>query len=320
VKVSKKSRRGFFILLLVVFLFIWMYLGMNMVTDWQPFSKESQPHKIFSYQSSISEYKATIHGLQYPPTSFTTSPPTQPYLFKLVDLLQAWNPDAVSELGWINSVAHPLRQQHVARFDFSKPDQQLLALQYRDAEIPFILENVPEIVNITDNAFEFEKLLKNFGSVPRMVEKSVDNHFMYYTMKRGVDSTLKVRISFPLRHLSIYLTVCQYIYIYHSIHLVCQLGASTTRGSDDILQVPEGSGASRGCERGGGGGGGNGGGLQRKGDRQKELVALLEYKCWRGVLMMVLVDDDHDNLVAVVFFSSSGLSTAMVESCISHVH
>ena len=59
-----------------------------------------------------------------------------------------------------------------------------MALRFRREELPFILTNVPEVAAAAKGEFSLERLKANFGPEPRLVERSDNNHFMYYRYHR----------------------------------------------------------------------------------------------------------------------------------------
>jgi hypothetical protein len=131
------------------------------------------------YYTTNSAYDANSDAIIK--TSSHFSEVTTPKYFKLKHLLYRWNPDDTDSRRWQKSMAHPLSNQDpIRRFDYSKPTERAIALQYRNAEIPFIVYNVDELDNAVKTGFKTSNLLKNFGSEKRQVERSIDNHFMYY--------------------------------------------------------------------------------------------------------------------------------------------
>lgn len=105
----------------------------------------------------------------------------EPKYFKLKHLLYRWNPDDTDSRRWAKSMAHPLlNQDPIRRFDYSNPTERAIALQYRKAELPFIVYNVAELDHALKTGFKTSNLIKSFGGEKRHVERSADNHFMYY--------------------------------------------------------------------------------------------------------------------------------------------
>jgi hypothetical protein len=103
--------------------------------------------------------------------------------FKLGEMLQDWPPRQTGKEYWSKSKAHPKNGKSLARLDYMNPTERQLAFQYRDKEIPYILYNLPDLDQAATNTFTIPSLLEHFGTEPRMVERSKDNEFIYYTAK-----------------------------------------------------------------------------------------------------------------------------------------
>lgn len=178
----KVQRKTYVIIFLLIFIAIWIYTGVVVMTDWKPFGRESNGYNIFSYVSTSKQYSSSIKGLQYINILNNVINIGEPPLFTLGELLYEWHPDNTSPESWVTSKAHPNTGKGLVRLDYLNPQHRLTAQEFRDAELPFILLNVPEIASAAD-VFSIPELLKNFGSMPRMVEKSTNNHFMYFHTK-----------------------------------------------------------------------------------------------------------------------------------------
>ena len=100
-----------------------------------------------------------------------------PSYLDLHDVVTSWNPD--------NPDPPSLFRETLAHFNYSNLAERAMAEQYRNAELPFKVYDVPDFDAVSrkwDDSFlsrEFRKL----GSVH--VERSDNNHFMYWTMKGG---------------------------------------------------------------------------------------------------------------------------------------
>lgn len=100
-----------------------------------------------------------------------------PNYLNLYDVVTRWNPDIPDPPS--------VFRETLAHFNYSCPRERAMAEAYRDAELPFKVYDVPELdraaARWTDEFLskEFRKL----GSVH--VERSVNNHFMYWTTKGG---------------------------------------------------------------------------------------------------------------------------------------
>mmetsp|Transcript_27199 Transcript_27199/g.79268 ORF Transcript_27199/g.79268 Transcript_27199/m.79268 type:complete len:434 (-) Transcript_27199:116-1417(-) len=110
-----------------------------------------------------------------PQPDLATYPPTR----SLLDMIEEWNPDEMEHIP--NPFVETLQV-----FDYSDPEQRAMAERYRDAEVPFKVYNVPDVDNVTLKWTD-EYLTENMEgrNMRYKVEKSKNNHFMYYVRKRG---------------------------------------------------------------------------------------------------------------------------------------
>jgi hypothetical protein len=180
-------------------LLLWI-LGMAALVfhmaDWSDRGVKPESFHLMSYQAaSTQEYSKEIPGLQYKNHGGDKKSVSDPAIFKLRDLLHDWNPDDTHEDHWVTSRAHPDQPHNtndaygggaVRRFDYQNPEEMKTALEYREAEIPFIVYNNPELEAALEK-LNLPNLLNNFGYIPRMVERSASNHFMYYSAKVQAD-------------------------------------------------------------------------------------------------------------------------------------
>jgi hypothetical protein len=85
-------------------------------------------------------------------------------------LLDNWNPD--------DTTIPPFHFNSLCYFDYNTEKQK--AFNYRDAEVPFIVYNVPEIEEVVERWSDLEYLQTKIGHGRLPTETSLDNHFMYY--------------------------------------------------------------------------------------------------------------------------------------------
>lgn len=107
-------------------------------------------------------------------------PETEP----LVDVVRRWNPDNVT-------IPTPFKER-LAVFNFSNAAERSLAEEYRNAELPFKIFDVPNIEEVRrkwTDPYLLEQMQKR--TVQYKVEKSSNNHFMYWQHKSGVSSLFK---------------------------------------------------------------------------------------------------------------------------------
>lgn len=117
-----------------------------------------------------------------------------PRYHPLLEIVRAWCPD---------EPARPaLFRESLQHFNYSEPSQRKLAAQFRDAEIPFKIYDIPEIDRVSAKWTD-PYLLGALGASPRNhVEKSKNNHFMYWNIGGRRDSnfvppTEVVSMDFP---------------------------------------------------------------------------------------------------------------------------
>jgi hypothetical protein len=85
-------------------------------------------------------------------------------------LLDNWNPD--------DTTVPPYHFNSLCYFDYQTEYQQ--ALNYRNAEVPFLVYNVPEIDEVVERWSNLDYLLTKIGFEKYPTETSLDNHFMYF--------------------------------------------------------------------------------------------------------------------------------------------
>mmetsp|Transcript_34302 Transcript_34302/g.110156 ORF Transcript_34302/g.110156 Transcript_34302/m.110156 type:complete len:505 (-) Transcript_34302:186-1700(-) len=105
-------------------------------------------------------------------------PPTEP----LVEILKRWNPDNVT-------VPTPFKET-LQVFNYSDPSERELAAAYRDAELPFKLYDIPtiEAVRVKWTDAYLVDAIDAKRNVQYKVERSENNHFMYWQHKSGASS------------------------------------------------------------------------------------------------------------------------------------
>lgn len=92
----------------------------------------------------------------------------------VVDMLRNWNPD---------DIAIPERHHNtLCRLDFQKDAAK--AQRYRDAEVPFVVYNIPEFDATVQRWNEPGYLDRKLGDEKYHVEVSKNNHFLYYRLGR----------------------------------------------------------------------------------------------------------------------------------------
>jgi hypothetical protein len=98
--------------------------------------------------------------------------PTFPEEFPLMDLIDNWNPD---------STEIPERHYNsICRLDYQKDYDK--AMRWREAEVPFIVYNIPEVDEASAKWMTPGYLHKRLGKAKWHTEISHNNHFMYYRL------------------------------------------------------------------------------------------------------------------------------------------
>ena len=102
----------------------------------------------------------------------------------LLEIVESWNPD--------NPDPPSQFEEKLQHFNYSNDAERKMAEIYRDAELPFKLYNVPEISKVS-MTWTDEYLSKNIKRENFHVEKSKNNHFMYWNMnlKTSADRDFK---------------------------------------------------------------------------------------------------------------------------------
>lgn len=93
----------------------------------------------------------------------------------LMDVVSTWNPDVSDPPAYF--------KETLMHFNYSNPVERAMAEKYRNAEIPFKVYDVPHFDETSEKWSDeyLSKVLSKSGS--NHVEKSKDNHFMYWALK-----------------------------------------------------------------------------------------------------------------------------------------
>jgi hypothetical protein len=105
-----------------------------------------------------------------------------PRAYSAVDIVNNWNPD--------NTEIPAQHYDTLCHFNFQVKEQLALAFEYRNAELPFIVYNVPEIDEVVKKWSDMDYLHSKLGSRKYRSETSKDNHFMYWN-GRANEATAK---------------------------------------------------------------------------------------------------------------------------------
>lgn len=108
---------------------------------------------------------------------------TYPSYISLLNVIQNWNPD--------NPDPPRVFKETLQHFNYSNEEERRIAEIFRNAELPFKLYDIPEVDGVT-GLWTDEYLAERVGDVRPKVEKSNNNHFMYWTHKKHMkDKTWK---------------------------------------------------------------------------------------------------------------------------------
>jgi len=206
----KKKRKILLIAFASGLFLVWFFLFCSFLTDWKWMNffvswdnnnnnyidnveTEDLLHHLTSYKMTSVEYSKRIPGLIYKDKDKdkeehtsniirTQMQVSEPTYFTLLELFTIWPPNDTSANRWLESPAYPDKGHGIMRFRYDIPAELKQAELFRKQEIPFILTNVPDMLE-AESAFELKKLLHHFGSTLRMVEKSQSNYFIYYSVR-----------------------------------------------------------------------------------------------------------------------------------------
>lgn len=103
-----------------------------------------------------------------------------PVYSNLLDIVRTWNPDIIEPPEpFVETLQH---------FNYSDPKERAIAKLFRQQEIPFKLYDIPEFKKVGDK-WTVEYLSDKFKIHDSKVEKSKNNHFMYWTKRNMKDYT-----------------------------------------------------------------------------------------------------------------------------------
>jgi hypothetical protein len=104
-------------------------------------------------------------------------PSGYPVQWNVIDVLSNWNPD--------NTTVPPKIYQGLCTLDWKDPVQQDLAEAYRQAEVPFLIHNHPELWRTAERWSHYDYLHQLLGGDESMYrnEYSKDNHMPYWKIK-----------------------------------------------------------------------------------------------------------------------------------------
>ena len=105
-----------------------------------------------------------------------TPPAGYPFAWKITQILESWPADDTS--------SHSHIYQGLCVFDYETDYQK--AVNYRNAELPFVVVNDPQVARAVERWNQPDYLSRMLGDALHRTEYSENNHFMYYTPQGGV--------------------------------------------------------------------------------------------------------------------------------------
>ena len=106
-----------------------------------------------------------------------TPPPNYPFSWKTLDIITKWPTDSTQAP--INAATgQSMIHQSLCVFDYTKDYEK--AVTYRDASLPFIVINDPQVQETVVRWSLPGYMDRLLGAVPHRTEYSPNNHFMYY--------------------------------------------------------------------------------------------------------------------------------------------
>jgi len=128
--------------------------------DWEYKGTFANAHNSSRYESIVCP--------EIPPVNY-------PHQYPVRQVIENWNPD--------DTRIPPMHFDSLCHFDYETEYHK--AERYREAELPFILYNYPEVDSSTERWNDLDWLREKLGKDKKYAaETSINNHFMYYN--RGV--------------------------------------------------------------------------------------------------------------------------------------
>lgn len=161
---------------MICFCMIWIYFffGWHEVTER---SGTEEYHETVDLKPHLAKSAVLSNVEIFWPEQRPIPPTAQNMPFRpLYSILEEWNPDQPD----------PPKTFHetLQHFNYGNLEEREMARQYREMEIPFKLYNVSEFHEVS-NKWTEDYLAKNIKkhSFRAHVERSISNHFMFWTMK-----------------------------------------------------------------------------------------------------------------------------------------
>jgi hypothetical protein len=115
------------------------------------------------------QYNYDIHDCpSIPPKGY-------PVTWNVLQVLEHWNPD-------VTSIPSDFIYQSICVFDYENPNHRQSIRTYRNAELPFVMVNHPEVMNTSFrwSFFSPQYMDALVGTIPHRNEYSTSNHFLFW--------------------------------------------------------------------------------------------------------------------------------------------
>lgn len=177
-KLGKARRRahanGFLFVLVVVAVLIIVLVASN-PSKQEHLGSENMEHSTMYDVTDVDIFQGSVK-IEYPPLEKYSPESKYPAYKTLFQVVSDWSPD----------VPDPptIFRETLQHFNYSNLEERKMAQEYRNAEVPFKIYNIPEVDSVSD-IWSDEYLGEALKGESCHVEKSKNNHFMYWNMRGG---------------------------------------------------------------------------------------------------------------------------------------
>ena len=106
-----------------------------------------------------------------------------PAAYHMSEIVENWNPD--------NTEIPPFHYDTLCHFDRQNETEYNYAMNYRRAEVPFVVYNIPEVDEVVKKWNNLDYLQRKLGYNKYRTELSTSNHFMYWNSAGSKKKTYK---------------------------------------------------------------------------------------------------------------------------------
>jgi len=122
------------------------------------------------YPISATEFDNVRDCPEFPPDGY-------PKAWQTMDIINNWGTD--------DTTPHEAVYQGICVFDFNKPGDIQKAKNYREAELPFVIRDDPDVLKTVERWNHPDYLARVLAGEEHRTEYSENNHFMYWTNAGG---------------------------------------------------------------------------------------------------------------------------------------